>query len=147
MNCSTKGAVLRKEPHRLSYLNVHKMWIWSKNVQLRCTWKSWLANIRNFYAADTLYDTFHRSTALTFAPGFVVYSTIHTICGYNIAADQITHRIPAISNWNFWLIAGSTEPGYKATFFEVRHSFDFWLTARRRQRFTGEHFAKSFYCL
>ena len=42
-----------------------------------------------------------RSKAFTFAPGFLANFTIHTICGYIIAAGQITHRIPAIRNWNF----------------------------------------------
>ena len=43
---------------------------------------------------------------LIFESGFVANSTIHTICGYIIAAGQITHRIPVIRNWNFlfcWL--------------------------------------------
>ena len=91
------------------------MWIWSTNVQLRCTWKSWLANLRNFYARDTFYASFHRSIAFTFVPGFVANSTIYTICGYIVAADQITHRIPAISNWNFWFCR-SRVYGYKPNF-------------------------------
>ena len=71
--------------------------IWSTNFQTRCTWKPWLVNLRNFSATDTFYASFHWGTALTFAPGFVVNFTIHTICGYIIAVGQITHRIPSIS--------------------------------------------------
>ena len=78
-----------------------KIRIWSTNVQTRCNWKPWGANLRNFEATET-FATFHRGTAFTFASGFVGDSTIHTICGYIIAAGQITHRIPAISNWNLF---------------------------------------------
>ena len=34
-------------------ISKHKTWIWSTNVQTRCTWKYWLANIRHFQATDT----------------------------------------------------------------------------------------------
>ena len=113
------------------------MWIWSANVQTRCTWKFWLANLRNFLAADTFCASFHRNTTFTFAPGFVASSTIHTICGYIIAASQITHRNPAISNWNFWYCRFK-RVWLQAEFFEVSHSFDFWLCATWRQRFLLE---------
>ena len=89
----------------------YKIRIWSTNVQIQCTWKPWnfsgifsfliFSFLRNFQATDTFYATFHRGTAFTFAPGFVANSIIHAICGYIIATGQITHRIPAISNWNF----------------------------------------------
>ena len=112
------------------------------NVQTRCPWKSWLANLRNFEEADTFCASFHRNTVFTFAPEFVTSSTIHTICGYIIAAGQITHRIPAISNWNFWFCRFKSV-WLQTGFFEVSHSFDLWLRARQRQRFAGGHFAKS----
>ena len=77
------------------------MWIWSTNVQARCTWK-WLANLRDFYATDTFYVSFHWGTGFTFALDFVVNSTIRSIIGYIIAAGQISHIILAINNWNVW---------------------------------------------
>ena len=52
---------------------------------------------QEFFAAS-----FHRSTAFTFVPVFVAYSTTQTICCDIIAAGQITHRIPHINNWKFW---------------------------------------------
>ena len=41
--------------------------------------------------------------------------------------------IPPMHTMSEWL---------QAKCFKVSHSFDFWLSARRRQRFAGEHFAK-----
>ena len=75
------------------------------------------------------------------APSMLV-SSIHTICGYIIAAGQINQTIPAISNWNFWFCRFNSV-WLQTEFFEVNHSFDFWLRARRRHRFDGGHFAKS----
>ena len=86
-------------------------------------------------------SSFHRSTTFTFPPGFVANSTIHSICDYFTAAGQIAHKITAISNYNFNFV-GSRDNGYKPNILEVRHSFDFWLHFRGRQRFAGEHFAK-----
>ena len=54
---------------------------------------------------------------------FFANSTIHTIRGYIIAAGQITHRIPAISNWNFWFCRFKSV-WLQAEFFEVWHSLD-----------------------
>ena len=53
----------------------------------------------------------------------------------------VTHRIPIISNWNFCFFRFKSV-WLQVEFFEVSHSFDFWLRARRRRRFAGEHFAK-----
>ena len=87
------------------------------------------------------YVSFHRSTVFTFSLGFAANSTIHTICCYIIAADQITHIIAVISNWNFWF-CWLESVWLQAEFFEVSHSFDFWLSARWTQRFAEGHFVK-----
>ena len=79
-------------------------------------------------------SSLHRSTAFIFAPGFVANSTINTIFRYIIAAGQITHRIPAIRNWNF-LFCWFKSVWLQAKFFKVSHSFDFWFSTKRRQRF------------
>ena len=68
---------------------------------------------QEFLSSRHLYACFYRSTTFTFEQGFVAYSTIQTIFGCIIAAGQITHRIPAISNWNLF---GSWEYGYKPNF-------------------------------
>ena len=128
------------------------MWIWFTNVQTRCTWKSWLTNLSNFWATDTLYASFHWNTAFTFAPGFVAYSIIHTICGYILDAGQINYRIPPISNWNFWF-SWFKRAWLQDEFFEVSYSFDSkgqtkaeicWITVCRIQ--WSENWTW-FYCL
>ena len=118
---------------RISWRN---MWILSTNVQTR--WKS-LENLRLQISIN--YANFHRSATFIFSLGLVDNSTVHTICGYMIAAGQITHRIPAISNWDFWFCRFK-RVWLQAEFFEVIHSLNFWLIAWRRQRFAGGHFAK-----
>ena len=87
------------------------------------------------------YVSFHQSEAFTFSPGFVTNFTIHTICVCIIAAGQITHRIPVISNWNFWF-CWFKNVWLQVEFFRVSHSFNFWLSARQRQRSAGGHLAK-----
>ena len=47
------------------------------------------------------------------------HSTIYTIYGYSITAGQITHRSPAITNWNFWFFFGSRINGYKRNFLKL----------------------------
>ena len=122
-------------------ISLHKMWIWSTNLQIQCAWKSLLWNLRNFQATDTFYACFHRSTAFTFAPGVVGCSTTHIICSCIISAGQITHRIPAIRKWNLWFFR-FIRVWLEAKFFDVSHSFDLWISARQKQRFTEGHFPK-----
>ena len=55
-----------------------------------------------YLTTDTFFACFHWSTAFTFAPGFVIYSTIHIICGCITAVGKIPHRIPAVTNLNLW---------------------------------------------
>ena len=107
--------------HRISK---HKKSIWSTNVQTRRTFKSWLTNLRNCQATDTFCACFRRSAAFTFEPGFVAYSTIHIICNWIIAAGQITHRIPTVSNWHLWFCR-CKRVWFQAEFFKVTHSFGF----------------------
>ena len=52
-----------------------------------------------YLTTDTFFACFHRCTAFTFAPGFVIYSTIHIICGC-ITVGKIPHRILAVTNLN-----------------------------------------------
>ena len=89
---------------------------------------SWLTNLRNFQKTKTFYACFHRSTAFTFGPGFVAYSTIHIICRCVIATNQITHIIPAIVEFS---LTGTFDfcrfkrVWLQAKVLEVTHSFGF----------------------
>ena len=37
------------------------MWVWSTNIETRCTWKFSFWNLRNFQATDTFYASFQHS--------------------------------------------------------------------------------------
>ena len=86
------------------------MWIWSTNVQLQRIWKSWLANLRNFCATDTSYACFHRSTAFTFASGFVTYILPSTLF---VARSRIEFLLYPTGTFDF---VDSREYGYKSNF-------------------------------
>ena len=92
------------------------MWIWSTNVQLQRIWKSWLANLRNFCATDTSYACFHRSTAFTFASGFVTYilpSTLFVAALLLFARSRIEFLLYPTGTFDF---VDSREYGYKSNF-------------------------------
>ena len=105
------------------------MWIWSTNVQIRCTWKSWLANLKNFYAIDDFYASFHQ-----FYHSHHLW--LHRCCWPGHSQNSCHKQLELLT-------LSLKSACLQIKFFEVSHSFDSWFRARRRQKLAGGHFTKT----